>query len=1833
MSATTTARRATTLALALVIGLAATRDARANTTPDGLVLNGSTIAENLPPGAQVGTLVALDADPGDAHTFLLVDNPGDRFAVDATSGVVTAAVTLDFEDDALHAIRVRATDLAGAWIERTFSITVLDRNDAPTGVALNVNGVPEDAGLDALVGTFQALGDDDAGDAWTFVMDEDAEGRFAIEGNRLRVAAPLDHEASPLALIEVTVLDRAGAAASSSFLLDIYDRNEAPKGVGLVAPNVAENAPPGSVAGTLVASGDPDDFDSWTFELRSSGVPFVVSGDTLLTTASLDFEAQPTLGMTIRVTDRGGKTAESTVTVFVTDVPEAPVGLALDGAGVLENAAPGAVAGTLRAIDPDAGDAHAFAIVEGEGFTLVGATLVTTMTFDRETTPLAVLRVSVTDATDLGYTGDLAVPILDVDEPPTAIQLSSTTVQENTPQNALVGFLSATDPDGGGAIQYVLVDDGAGAFRVEGTTLRVAANIDYEATPTRRIVVRALIPNGAWFDQEFTLTIVDVDESATGVILDATSVRENQPIGTLVGHLQPSGDPDDDSGYVYTLLQNPSGAFAIQGDALRTAAPLDFEATRNYQIRIRATSPAQVSVESQMEITVLDEPEAPTAIVISGAVVQEARDPGVFVATLFAQGDPDNGDRHVFTLVDNPDGAFTVNASTLSTAKRLDYEARERYPLTIRATDQAGLWIEHTVDVYVLDVNEPPTGVALDPRAFREDLPLPGIIGTLTPVGDPDGNDRHTFTLAQNPEDRFDIIGDALLLRKAVDFETATGSFRVDVRVRDAGNLQAEGTFYVDVLDVNEPPSALVLPVRKVAENLPAGTVVATIGGGEDPDTNDTRVLTIVEDPSDAFAIDASRRLVTTRALDHEAEAVVSVTVRQTDAGGLWTESAWEIEVDDVNEPPTGLVLSWTALPEGAGTGWVVGEVAAIGDPDEGATFSYALTHDAEGTFALDSDELVLAAPLDYETATGHLVVIKATDNGGLWLEREFLIKVLDENDAPTMAVEALALPDVVEDDDDPAGEELESIFEALEVVDVDADADVVLRVEAIDATSGVWQVDGSPLEVGAAMVRGGARLRFVPAADFNGGATLIVSADDGFVRSAPATLAVVVTPVNDAPVVDAPALVEAWENAPVAVPAGASDIDATELSVTIVGVDVEIPIALASFAGTPEEVDEALAALEVVPEEGFVGEGKLTITVDDLGGTGAGGPRSVSREVRVEVSGAPDLGVTRNGRTLEPGEDEALGSLGVGAWKTVWLDLENRGSRELAFIEDPVVTNALLVVRPATRVPPGTATRLALAIRPLATGLHAATLTLASTDAHPAEHVYTLTGNAILVGDLRVTDGGRPVWSGLRHPIVDMRPGRAQALSFRLDNVGSARLELVSAEVEDAVNCVVNVVPPFPLLETESPETLELYLEPERAGEVSARVVLETSDPDEERFVFELVGIAYPQGAPRPVLERLPGATLAVDATDDIGHASSGDEIALSYRLVNLGSVSLDPRSLGVSATDNAEADVVADVPDVLDIGESVTLALFVRPLAPGPFSVELALGADRWTVAGLADANEPPALRLHPFGEATVLLDQADIGPIAPLTPRTVGFVIENATATPTVLELPIAVENASLLDETGAPRAAATPGLDAIARQPDTAVAPFQGSVISLEVVTRAEGAGAFDLVWSPDHVLHVTSAGQVGRLVFASGGAPVVGSTLQLALLKTGEDIDVPIDLVNRGTGPLSLGEVKLEGGAPCKELTPPTLTTLAVSESTGLVVRLDPVAGAFECSLTVASDDPANPTATLVIAARGAATGRKGGCDAGGGGGGLVLVGLASICAALAARRRRRMQGD
>ncbi|EMB19110.1 protein containing Cadherin domain protein [Rhodopirellula europaea 6C] len=96
------------------------------------------VNENSAAGTVVGvTVFATDSDATNNNIqYTMSDDAGGRFDVDLHSGVVTVASgsSLNFEDHTSHDIIVRSTSDDGSFIDQTFTIQILDVNEAPVAL-------------------------------------------------------------------------------------------------------------------------------------------------------------------------------------------------------------------------------------------------------------------------------------------------------------------------------------------------------------------------------------------------------------------------------------------------------------------------------------------------------------------------------------------------------------------------------------------------------------------------------------------------------------------------------------------------------------------------------------------------------------------------------------------------------------------------------------------------------------------------------------------------------------------------------------------------------------------------------------------------------------------------------------------------------------------------------------------------------------------------------------------------------------------------------------------------------------------------------------------------------------------------------------------------------------------------------------------------------------------------------------------------------------------------------------------------------------------------------------------------------------------------------------------------------------------------------------------------------------------------------------------------------------------------------------------------------------------------------------------------------------------
>lgn len=174
--------------------------------PTDISLTPPAVTEDRPVGTVVGKFAASDLNADDTHIFTLVAGLGDvdnsSFGISAED--LTTAAVFDFESKSSYHIRVRATDPGGLYVEKPFTITVLDANEPPQARCQDVTvvaGANGTASASVNNGSF----DPDAGDA--VALSQSPPGPYPAGTNLVMLTATDSRGASNSCVATVIVRD------------------------------------------------------------------------------------------------------------------------------------------------------------------------------------------------------------------------------------------------------------------------------------------------------------------------------------------------------------------------------------------------------------------------------------------------------------------------------------------------------------------------------------------------------------------------------------------------------------------------------------------------------------------------------------------------------------------------------------------------------------------------------------------------------------------------------------------------------------------------------------------------------------------------------------------------------------------------------------------------------------------------------------------------------------------------------------------------------------------------------------------------------------------------------------------------------------------------------------------------------------------------------------------------------------------------------------------------------------------------------------------------------------------------------------------------------------------------------------------------------------------------------------------------------------------------------------------------------------------------------------------------------------------------------------------
>ncbi|EGD74667.1 hypothetical protein PTSG_12381 [Salpingoeca rosetta] len=922
-----------------------------NEPPTAIALSSTQVAEDVPVGSTVASVIVVDQDAGDTHNVTVASEPAGVFEAVRNPSTGTYALVLasplDFGTQDSIAVIIRAEDSAHNMLQTTIAVSVLDANDPPSAVTLQPSSLNEHSAAGTVVGIVSATDQDDPSATTPItihVLAGHNSGLFEVQPIntsapqqqqqqqqqlRVFVGAPdaIDFEMSSVVEVDVQAEDSEGARGPvTTLFIDVVDMPEAPRQLSLQGDVVEENAVATAVG--VVSVLDPD----------AGGTRCTATLNTTSAAANApNYEETPFVDVVVVATDL-------LYTVFntfnITILNE------LSTASVAENTPPGIPIATIVAFDEDrSGDEHACQLLSGVDSALLSL---------------------------------VACPAL-----------------SRWPRDAQDSTI------------FVLSDNDGGRLTIAQTNevvILADAPLDFETQPTRTFNVTAVDLSGIPVSRQFTYEVADVNEPPTAPTITPTlgnggdnssdvtiiPVPETTAVGTVIATLA-STDPQ---------TQKARPAFvavdgAVDGASIVLAAPVNFEGggSSSSDARLffwaRASDGVNDSPTTHAGIAIGDVDEAPSSIVVSPTRVLENALPGAVTLSVTIT-DPDEDDSVVITGIAtdpaNIDITIQTQPSCVSVPPRegnngtlaagytecsgavltlnqpLNYEQLPSFVLTLHTADAAGAQTTATGSVEVANLNDPPTSVAPATVQLPENSAANTTVAVLT-VADEDAGPAGTYTCALRHLSAaswpfvvsggkrvlVDPTATASELKAALNYED-TPVLLVEVTCTDGSTattpLAINHTLTVQLTNVPEAPTDIVIVPGSVPENSPAGA----------SDVGDTHTISLMSNAGGRFRLQGDTLVVASGAvLDHEPTPQLSVALGAFDPTFRYVIRTIAIPIVDVNEPPTMPMYEGAlTLPENAAPGTVVGEASAM-DQDDGQTITFSIGVSFE-VVATDSD-------------------------------------------------------------------------------------------------------------------------------------------------------------------------------------------------------------------------------------------------------------------------------------------------------------------------------------------------------------------------------------------------------------------------------------------------------------------------------------------------------------------------------------------------------------------------------------------------------------------------------------------------------------------------------------------------------------------------------------------------------------------------------------------------------------------------------------------------------------------------------------------------------------
>ena len=593
---------------------------------------------------------------------------------------------------------------------------------------------------------------------------------------------------------------------------------------------------------------------------------------------------------------------------------------------------------------------------------------------------------------------------------PVAAASSTITMEEDSVSNAL-GITTPTDADTSDILSITVnsVPTGGTIFTAAGDAVSAGSSLTIDQLTGLVFTPNANASSDLASIGAFTYTVSDGKggEASSTVSLTVNATQDPPTIDSanavtvqenVTTVITVDGNDVDADTLTYTISGGADQSlFQIDASTgeLSFTGKQDFEAAADagadngYEVQVTVDDSNGNVVSQDLVVTVSDRD---SSITLSNAAIDE-NGAGLSVGNLASYiDDIRSTDVFTYSLSGVGSDSFEVvdGELKLKDGVSADFETKSSYTITVTASSE-GASTSFDFTISINDTNDAPTAVNVSSLGVPEKIDG-AIVGAVT-TSDQDSGDTHTYTVS---DDRFEIVDGNLKLKSGntVEYSTET-TIVLSITTTDAAGetLTQEFTLLVGSIQISS---------TSFVENT-AGVIVGDLSI-TDPDFTANVTYTLSGDDSSLFeVVNNQLKLKDTSSADFETKSSYSVTISAADDASHSASLTYTINVTNVNENPTAVSLSASAIDENS-AGAVIGDLSTT-DVDADDTHTYALSGTDASSFEIVNGQLKLisSASANFETKSSYSVTVTSTDAGGLTGSKDFTVTINDINDAPTV--------------------------------------------------------------------------------------------------------------------------------------------------------------------------------------------------------------------------------------------------------------------------------------------------------------------------------------------------------------------------------------------------------------------------------------------------------------------------------------------------------------------------------------------------------------------------------------------------------------------------------------------------------------------------------------------------------------------------------------------------------------------------------------------------------------------------------------------------------------